>query len=92
MANVIESSAGGSFDFRLEGDDEVYSIPLASSLPLAFVRMAMAGDAADFPLALLDKFCPEFAQRDDVTIGTVRAVFEAWSAASTADGIDMGKR
>ena len=90
MTQVIESAEGRDFTFKIEGDEETYSIPLVSSLPLWLVRKA-GEDANAFAFALLDKYCPGFTERDDVTLDTMRAVLEAWDDASSQDGADLGK-
>lgn len=90
MTQVIKCAEGREFKFQLEGDEEVYSLPLVSSLPLSLVRMAEK-DMNGFAFALLDRYCPGFAERDDVKLKTMRAVLAAWDKASAEDGADLGK-
>ena len=90
MTQVINNAEGRVFSFQLEGDEEVYSNPLASSLPLSLIRVAMR-NADEFAFAIIEKYCPELVERDDVTLETMKAVLTAWDAASAGDGADLGK-
>ena len=91
MTQVIENEGAREFAFKLDGDEQTYSIPLASSLPASMLRGLEGKDFNEFAFDLLDRFCPGFTEREDVTIGTLRSVLTAWNDASAKDGADLGK-
>jgi len=90
MTQIVNKAEGRMWQFQLDGEDDVYAIPLASSLPLPLIRLADK-NPGEFAIALFEKYCPELASRDDVMLDTLKAVLEAWDAACKADGADLGK-
>ena len=72
-----------TFDFKLEGGDEVYSLPLMKNLPVEYVAeiAALAGDehaALNLIVRVLDEFAPGVTKRigsDGLTV-----LFEAWAS------------
>lgn len=92
MAQLIDFPARKTFDFALQEEGKVYSIPLLSYLPFGFLRTMMTDKKSEsFAFALIDEFCPEIQEDPLFTMGAATALFEAWKKASTQDGADMGE-
>lgn len=84
---TIPNGAGKTFDFMIEGGDEVYSLPLARYMPVALTQrlsrvLAMPDgeqkelEATDAMLDLLRTYMGEAA--DTLTLEAMQAIFEAW--------------
>ena len=94
---TLTPDAAQTFDFALEGDEIVYSIPLPKFLPLKklrkFAAIAAMPDgeaknvaAIDAQLELLGAYMGDKA--DELTGEQVRLIFEAWNAAG---GEELGE-
>ena len=98
---TIRSEKGYAFDFALEGDETVYSLPLMSALPLAQLREMAAANAEpdgdkkalaiiDAELHILRGVMGEKA--DTLTAEQVRLIFDAWSdAGEEAEAVGLGE-
>lgn len=80
------------FEFQLEGDNAVYKIPLASSMPFSLIEK-MSGvegdDSIKLQMEILRKYMGDAA--DELTIGMMADIISAWSEASTAAGASLGE-
>lgn len=94
---TIPAAEPQTFDFVLDGEEQVYSLPLARQLPLAMLQSfaAIAGMAdgdeknAAAITAQLDILRQYMGERADALTGEqVQAIFDAWNAAS---GDELGE-
>ena len=81
------------FEFRLEGDDKVYKIPLAASMPaVTILRMRDAdknGEGFDAQLAMLKRYMGDVV--DDLSVDVANAILEAWGEESNKQGASAGE-
>lgn len=89
----LEASRGERFQFAIEGDETVYTLPNPRKLPASFAiklgRAAKEGEgmaAIDVFAGLLDDECPGLL--DKITVEQMTALVEAWQAFG---GITMGE-
>jgi hypothetical protein len=81
-----------TFDFRLEGQKKVHSVPLLSNLPLAKIRKIqefVKGDnKQDSAFEMIEFMRDIFGADviDSLTMAQATYLFEAWQKASTANG------
>lgn len=85
---TITAENGSDFQFVIEGDDKVYTLPLPTSLPLVEMRRLIAVSSIedenertlaiiDAELELLSSYMGDKAYK--LTGEQVRLIFEAWS-------------
>ena len=80
------------FEFKIEGSKKLHRIPLAAYLPYPFMRRMLTDEKDEsFAIALINEYCPELAEDEKVTFGTIIAIFEAWQEASKKDGATLGE-
>ena len=75
------------FAFQLEGDDTVYKIPLAASMPMK-VLLNM-GTGIETQVEMLRTYMGDAV--DDIPIGVLSDILKAWSAESTGQGASVGE-
>ena len=75
------------FCFQLEGDDEIYKIPLAASMPSSIVLKMQDGFEGQF--SILQKYMGEGA--DKVTTKQVGEIITGWLNASKGQGASVGE-
>lgn len=80
------------FEFQLEGDDKVYSIPLVADMPYSVLdRMRNATEDESFPVQveMLRKYMGDIV--DDLSVGMLSEILRAWSEESTKSGASVGE-
>lgn len=84
----LKAPTGGKFEFRIEGEETVYSIPKAKNLPASVAfdlsEAAKSGEgiqATRIFLDLLDSNCPGLTET--LTIEQLIALVEAWQSEVT---------
>lgn len=87
----IENKARPRFEFQLDGEGEVYSLPSFAELSLEQVRSfrGMSGseaDAFDRIIKFLESECPGITEK--LTSGGATALIRAWEKDS---GIELGE-
>jgi len=92
----ITTQAKQTMEFTLNGGDEVYSLPLASSIPMTkLLEIAEASEKGDNEAArchvdfLREHLGDEVV--DSMTVGDMRAIVEAWQEESEAAGASEGE-
>lgn len=73
-----------TFDFKLEGEEQVYHLPLMRYLPLKRLRglaelQKKGGDLVDLMIDILDEYAPGVT--DHITGEQLALIFKAWAAA-----------
>lgn len=97
MAVTIETEKS-VFEFKLQGNKKLYSIPLAKYLPLRmaqhFQKLSLvkgeeeqAAAGAQMMVEILEKYCPDIV--DDISSDTALKIFEAWQEADP--DVDLGE-
>lgn len=79
MMREFKRNEPTTFDFKLEGDDRVWSIPLAKDLPAATLLKLDAADGDAAVLAVMefvDETCPGLLEA--ATMDEVAAIMTAW--------------
>ena len=89
MARTFAVDSPRLFEFKLDGSDEVHSIPLASSMPYRFIQQVRRS-RADMDYAIIEEYCPELLDTD-ISAGTVKEIMDAWGEASREDGAAPGE-
>lgn len=80
------------FEFKFEGDDKTYRIPLAANMPyntLKEMNDAEDGDKFDKQVKMLRKYMGEVV--DDLMAGELSEILKAWAEASKAEGVSVGE-
>jgi hypothetical protein len=89
MATTIKSEQG-TFDFKIEGNDKLYSIPFAKYMPLRmaqrFQKLSLvkgedeqAAAGTEMMVEILEKYCPDIV--DDISANTAATILQAWQEA-----------
>lgn len=82
------------FEFQIEGDEKIYKIPLASSLPNAMMQMMKEandrGDGFSAQLIMLKKYMGDELV-DEMSVDMADAILQAWGEASTEQGASAGE-
>jgi hypothetical protein len=91
MAVIINNKAKPRFEFQLDGEGEIYSLPSFADLSLEQVKSfrGMAGNEAeafDGIIDFLEAECPGLTEK--LTSGGALALIRAWEEAS---GIKLGE-
>ena len=81
------------FEFKIEGYDEVYRIPLAADMPYTFLnkvnQAAGAGESFVLQVEMLRKHMGDVV--DDLTAETLSDILLAWSEESKGAGASVGE-
>lgn len=80
------------FEFKLEGSDRIYGIPLAADMPYSILdRMRNASAEESFPaqVDMLRKYMGNVV--DELTVGTLSDILRAWSEESNKTGASVGE-
>ena len=81
------------FSFQLQGDKNVYKIPLASSMPYSLLRKMYKhqGDEDEFDVQveILRKYMGDVVDELDAT--TLSDILKAWGEASREQGAEVGE-
>lgn len=81
------------FEFQLEGEEEIYGIPLAPYMPIGLIeemnKADTDGDALRLQIKILRKYMGERA--DDLPISMLKEIIVAWSEASAESGATVGE-
>ena len=90
----IENKARPRFEFQLDGEGEVYSLPSLSNLSLEqmgiFQRMSGGGaEAFDEIINFFESECPGITSK--LTSEGATALFNAWKAWEKDSGIELGE-
>ncbi len=80
------------FEFKLEGNDRVYGIPLAANMPYSTLKeMNEAEEDArfDIQVEMLRKHMGNVV--DELTAGELSDILKAWADACQAEGASVGE-
>ena len=82
------------FEFQLEGDDKVYKIPLASSMPAATILMLRdadkRGEGFEAQLTMLKRYIGEELV-NELSVDMADSILKAWGEESTDQGASAGE-
>ena len=81
------------FEFQLEGDETVYRIPLAASMPFGMLdKMSKAvrtEDRFSTQVEMLRKFLGDVV--DELPVGVISNILQAWVEESAKAGASVGE-
>ena len=81
------------FEFQLEGEKQVYRIPLAADMPLTVLNemyeASNTGDRFMSQVEMLRKYMGDVV--DELSAGTLSDILRAWSEESTKAGASTGE-
>ena len=82
------------FEFQLEGDDKVYKIPLASSMPAATILMLRdadkRGEGFEAQLTMLKRYIGEELV-NELSVDMADSILKAWGEESAEQGASAGE-
>lgn len=80
------------FDFKLEGEEKIYRIPLAANMPYSTLKAmndAEEDNRFDIQIDMLREYMGDVV--DELTAGELSDILKAWSAACQAEGASVGE-
>ena len=75
------------FTFQIEGSDEVYNIPLASSMPMK--HLVLIKDGFEGQVEMMRAYMGDIV--DDLTAQTLSDIVNEWSTAQKDAGASVGE-
>lgn len=90
---TFAKSGTSFFEFQLEGEEQVYKIPLAADMPMTVLNdMYEASNTSDrfmSQVEMLRKYMGDVV--DELSAGTLSDILRAWSDESTRAGASVGE-
>jgi hypothetical protein len=90
---TFAKSGTSFFEFQLEGEEQVYKIPLAADMPMTVLNdMYEASNTSDrfmSQVEMLRKYMGDVV--DELSAGTLSDILRAWSDESTQAGASVGE-
>lgn len=90
---TFAKSGTSYFEFQLEGEEQVYKIPLAADMPMTVLNdMYEASNTSDrfmSQVEMLRKYMGDVV--DELSAGTLSDILRAWSDESTQAGASVGE-
>lgn len=90
---TFAKSGTSYFEFQLEGEEQVYKIPLAADMPMTVLNdmyeASNTGDRFMSQVEMLRKYMGDVV--DELSAGTLSDILRAWSDESTRAGASVGE-
>ena len=90
---TFPKSGTSYFEFQLEGEEQVYKIPLTADMPMAVLNdmyeASNTGDRFMSQVEMLRKYMGDVV--DELSAGTLSDILRAWSDESTQAGATVGE-
>ena len=90
---TFAKSGTSFFEFQLEGEEQVYKIPLAADMPMTVLNSmyeaSNTGDRFMSQVEMLRKYMGDVV--DELSAGTLSDILRAWSDESTRAGASVGE-
>lgn len=90
---TFAKSGTSFFEFQLEGEEQVYKIPLAADMPMTVLNdmyeKSNTGDRFMSQVEMLRKYMGDVV--DELSAGTLSDILRAWSDESTQAGASVGE-
>lgn len=90
---TFPKSGTSYFEFQLEGEEQVYKIPLAADMPMTVLNdmyeKSNTGDRFMSQVEMLRKYMGDVV--DELSAGTLSDILRAWSDESTRAGASVGE-
>jgi hypothetical protein len=90
---TFPKSGTSYFEFQLEGEEQVYKIPLAADMPMTVLNdmceASNTGDRFMSQVEMLRKYMGDVV--DELSAGTLSDILRAWSDESTQAGASVGE-
>lgn len=90
---TFAKSGTSFFEFQLEGEEQVYKIPLAADMPMTVLNdmyeKSNTGDRFMSQVEMLRKYMGDVV--DELSAGTLSDILRAWSDESTRAGASVGE-